>query len=144
MKHFESLLAACPSARCLSGDEARRLLDAWASSFGVDTSQVWWWTTDFERAERSRYESSTWAESLTSALAGFGGRLVYLVLTDDEPSPWDVYVLPRDGVVAALGELPLLEFFVVSEDHGSLLFDTHHDEHVLVRRRGEGEGLSPR
>lgn len=126
--------AAGPLLIRLDDAEGRARLASWARSFECEPDAVWWWASAMGRARVVDHDPESWGDLFAAELRQLGGDRVHLVLTDDDAPPWPVFELPKAAVTGLLAELPYFEFFLVSGDERSILFDTHHDQLVRLER----------
>lgn len=113
---------------------AKSLLADIAMRHVNDASSIYWWSSLKGKAQVIEYDGGTSGIALVSSiLTDIGDDSVYLIVTDDEPSPWSVFKVVREDLMEVLSELPFFEYFVSTMDCSFLLFDTHENNIIVSR-----------
>lgn len=119
-----------PRIRQLSSGDAAELCEHVATKFVRDPHAKWWWTVLGDGTTTHRYGDQDGLEVLEALLPA--ADEVTLVVTDDESRPWPALRGPLGELLRMLREMRYVEFFVVPPDTGWVVFDTHHNELVVV------------
>lgn len=116
-------------AKLLPQAAANMMLEAVASLHVVDPALVHWWEGLRNISEYFNYENDLDAglKRLSGYLDNFKNEKAYLVVTDDESSPWPVLLVGKDRIQTMLRELPFFEYFVCTLDYSTIIFDTHQN-----------------
>jgi len=125
------VLPVTPAVRVLPQDGLRQALDRMAERYVADTRATWWWNALRVPGRVVPYgddEFQTMGDQIPADAAGS----IILVVTDDEPDPAGAVVGPWQDLVRMLGELPPFEFFLTDERGSWAIFDTHHNELIVV------------
>lgn len=117
----------------LPGDEAETFCQRLASRYVGDRKQRWWWATLAQPSCVLRYGDRDGLAMLYNLLAS--KPVIYLGVTDDEEGPWPVIVGDSRTICALLREVRFFEYFVADPDFNWVVFDTHHNELVVVGER---------
>lgn len=78
------------------------------------------------------YGEDQWELELSKQLGVFEDN-IFLVVTNDDPYPWDVYSGQKENLIILLNELPFFEYFIFDINFDRLLFDTHSNSLVLLK-----------
>lgn len=106
--------------------DAEALLASLVDVHGIDSERQYWWES-LKNARSLNYGESGggWKERISALLADMGDP-IFIVVTDDEPSPWPVLRIEQGAeLVRLLGEMHFFEYFVFSRDCERVFFDTH-------------------
>ena len=119
------------SVVCLSVQDADDLIESAAAKFVVDRSRLWWWESLTDSLPQ---ESITLPESPSpgyiSEICPSGPA--YLFVTNDEFPPWPVFRGDASDFERILGECPLFEYAIVSEDMSWMVLENHHSVFVGI------------
>ena len=127
----DDIVAKCQGLRLLDATEVQQITDAAASRFIKEKNHLWWWESLSKSAKTTRYDEGSFLEMMRDFLREKTGVL-YLILTDDEFPPWCGISGEPENILAAIRELPAIEFFLVPQDIEWIAFDTHHNELVIA------------
>jgi hypothetical protein len=109
----------------------RNVAGVYVTTDGRD--RAWWWKSLAVPCRHIRYEDdglSVLRDLLKDRT--IDTDKVFLVVTDDSPPPWSIYVGVTDDLLRGLRHCRFFEFFLAAQDVGWIIFDTHHSELVVV------------
>jgi hypothetical protein len=129
MAELDSFVSVNPEVRWLEERKAISAIEALANRFEIPRTQVWWWEGR-EHARKIQY-------SEVDGLAVLEGLVVpdshvLLLVTDDEPPPWPSIEGPLGLLMALVRKQRYFEFFVTDPGTDWVVFDTHHNELVIL------------
>ncbi len=113
--------------------EAIQLLEEIRNRFNFDYNKLFIWDQVFENYILQDYDSDTWGEFLENKLKFFNKK-IYLVISNENYYPWDIFFGLTDELKSLLDELSPFEYFVFDETFSCVLFDNHHDDLILVSK----------
>ena len=125
MNELRSLVSASPVTRELERLESHNLVESVGRRFVRDVRQVWWWDSLKNESELLIYGESDGLAVVEELIPD--DEKVWLVVTDDEARPWPVFAGKFSGILEILRESGFFEYFLVGEQLGWIVFDTHHN-----------------
>lgn len=123
-------IMSVPGLSQLSEAQAAEVLGALARQSVTDPAQIWWWANLTVDHETISYGERDGLEEVARIVPHQATAL--LVVTDDEPRPWPVFLGKTSDLLAALREVRFCEYFLVDQDFKWIVFDTHHNTLVVV------------
>jgi hypothetical protein len=123
------------TVRPLLPDEAAATAAETAGRYVRDPRLTWWWTAiavpfaTLPYADRNALSLIGELLGLTTAPKIPEGTLF---VTDDSPQPWPAFVGPVSELLLLIAEQPYFEYFLVDPCLEWVVFDTHHNELVVV------------
>lgn len=114
----------------LEPTDASAVLKKVSDKFVADKPNLYWWASLKVPSVTRSYGSSDGLPILGVAISEVSN--VYLVVTDDEQPPWDVFVVAAKDIVPILQGCRYFEYFVVANDFAWIVFDTHLNEFVCA------------
>lgn len=114
----------------LEQDDAICVLERIAKKFVDDKSRVYWWESLKVPIVTHCYDGSDGLSILSGVISHLED--VYLVVTDDEPSPWPVFEVAAKNIVSTLQSCRSFEYFVVGIDLSWVVFDTHLNQLIYT------------
>jgi hypothetical protein len=118
-----------PHVHLLPPDDTSVLIGDVSRHLALGPARKWWWEAA-ARAKRRRYEGEGLSTVDKLVLARVGP--LYLVITDDEAPPWIAVSGKWPTIRSLLEESRFFEFFIVDGARAWAMFDTHHNELVIV------------
>jgi hypothetical protein len=119
--------------RLLARDESNLLLTLVARRFNFDLSKCYVWEG---LTAKSVYnygdDSKVWRETFELLIEQFN-RIVYLVVTDDEFYPWDVFELDKEAVPQIILNSRYFEYILFDQNMNEVLFDTHDNSLIFFK-----------
>lgn len=119
-----------PGVKELPAVEAAELLSAAAKRHLMDPAQLWWWMTPSGAHQTIHYGDSNGLDKVADIVPARG--LAFLAVTDDEPRPWPVFEGTTGELIAVLRKVRFCEYFLGAVDLEWLVFDTHHNDLVIM------------
>lgn len=117
-----------PRFQGLSDPETLQYLKALSGKFPVNLDRLWWWESDFSKLTIEVFDSD-----IRQLSVRLEPQKVLFCPTDDEDGPWALYIVELSDLVEKLSDLHCFEFFVATLSLDLIIFDTHHDDMILVR-----------
>ena len=115
--------------RKLAREESEKILQKVSDKFNIDKSKLYPWESDYPQQENTGY-GDNWDTIFTETLSKLNEEL-YLVVTDDERPPWQIYVGSPQEIKMLIEEQRFFEYFLFDIKMAVLVFDTHHNS--LIR-----------
>lgn len=119
-----------PGMKELPFPEASDLLDAVAKRHVADPAQLWWWTAPRGAHETIPYGEKDGLDEIARIVPARSAA--FLAVTDDEPRPWPVFEGTTADLLSVLREVRFCECFLGAADLEWFVFDTHHNELVVM------------
>ncbi len=113
----------------LHDDAADMYVSELAKRFVDDGGATWWWESLRPPTKRLNYGHSDGLSMLVNLIDSESD--VIMVVTDDAPPPWHVYLARPQKLVALLRECRFFEYFVAATDRRWIIFDTHQNDLIL-------------
>lgn len=110
--------------------EGESLILEVAVKFVRDRRHHWWWENLRELPKRIQYQDDGLA--LLDGILEHDTGLLNLVITDDEEAPWPMIVGTWNDLRSYLGSLHFFEFFLFDASQSWMVFDTHHNELLVI------------
>jgi hypothetical protein len=126
-----NIATKCQGIRLLDATEVQQITEKVANCFIKDKNHLWWWESLSQSPTIIKYDNSEFLEVIGGFLGHKSGALC-LILTDDEFPPWCGIAGESEDMLAAIQELPAIEFFIVPQDIGWIVFETHHNELIIA------------
>lgn len=133
LDNIEMVLQEFPDCRILPEEEANVLVSRVAEKYNIDLRAIFPWEMPGARALYPYDIPSSW-ELMLSSLLDIYAEVIYLVVTDEGPYPWQVIALPPEELIPLLLELPSFEYFVFDDAMERVVFDTHRSELVVFEK----------
>jgi hypothetical protein len=121
------------SIRELDGPTSVAVLNLIESNLIEDPGKIWWWDSLRSAPQVMDYGDA----DVFPKILGLAGenQLVRLVVTDDEPRPWQIFEGPLSEILSVVAEQRYFEYFITeatSQSPSWLIFDTHHNQLVVA------------
>jgi hypothetical protein len=123
--------------------EAERITRAVGRQHVSDAALTWWWESPLGTSGVVLdYGSGDGVELLETVLRSAPLPEYAIAITDDEPPPWLVLIGSRQAIATLLRELHAFEYWVAPADGAWVVFDTHHNVHVVRGAPVEGKAIA--
>lgn len=114
----------------LDKDKSHKLITKASRKFVSDPMKRWWWESLSCDSKTVEYSDDDGLEIIKMNLKG--DNSVFLVVTDDEFTPWPVFQGNLDEILELISEQRYFEYFLIGETEDWLIFDNHHNVLVVV------------
>jgi hypothetical protein len=126
-------VAAREDLQLVSAEGASDVIALAETKVGVPLRRAWSWEGLAGVSVHFHYGDQDGLALVRSMLPTAGP--LWLFVTNDRPPPWICVRGASETLCWLLGELPLVEYFVVADDGDWIMFDTHHNVFVGVGAR---------
>lgn len=130
LAEIRALLAQFPAIRELDAQEADAFTQRIAQRYVDDADKIWWWDSLSQPSTTIEYGEALSLEIIGRLLAA--DSVAMLLVTDDREPPWPLFTGTVKHLLEYLGEMWTTEYILADPDLNWLLFDTHHNELVLL------------
>ena len=115
----------------LNEEDSKSLVDDLAVQYIADRNLVWWWEGLLDKPVVINYGDSLGWDYIVK-LVRSPDQNVYLVATDDNAEPWEVFEGSLAAVVMLLENMWRFEYIIVDVNLSWIIFDTHHNSLVVA------------
>jgi len=127
-------LKKIPCSR-LADNDAKMLIEKLVNHHSLDLSRLYLWEDIIPKASFFYGDnSSLWEDRFYSFLQDYDNE-IYLSVTDDEFYPWEIFKCEKKTIIGLLNEQQYFEFFIFDISLKQILFDTHHNELILLEKQ---------
>ena len=117
----------------ISQEEAQTKFEILKKNFNFNYHKLHLWDDVYHHKTICSYQEK-WASKLIQKLTPFDSK-IYLVVTDDNYHPWQVFFGKKDEIKTLLEEQTFFEYFIFDAFCDKILFDTHHNAFILLEKK---------